>query len=110
MAMHEGCSTFNADNIVLTAVNDGNGDQCGLRYDQRCRLARGLSALAPRHGEEERTTREYRATRWLQCAAVCARHLARRHGVGPFSERDVLEAALALSIYYTQHVKEGAGQ
>lgn len=26
-------------NMALTVINDGNGDQCGLNYAQRCALA-----------------------------------------------------------------------
>ena len=27
------------NDAVLTIINDGNGSQCGLTYDQRCKLA-----------------------------------------------------------------------
>lgn len=45
------------NDIVLTVINDGNGSQCGITYNQRCNAAKSGYILAFR-----RAANEYRPT------------------------------------------------
>ena len=71
------------NDIVLTVINDGNGDQCGLTYKQRCNAAQyGLAS--------------YRI--------ACVRY---GNSIGA-SKQQVLEAADEVQEYYREHTKEMA--
>lgn len=66
---------------VLTVINDGNGSQCGMDYNERCRVAEfGLADFN----------------------TACKKY-------NPFlSRKEAREAAELLQAYYHEHVKEGA--
>jgi len=78
------------DDIVTTIVNDGNGDQCGLTYDNRCRAAKANL---------------YIEFRWS------VRNYARRRmalGHGYPNREQIIDAADTVMAYYRQHLKEVA--
>jgi len=76
--------------IVLTIVNDGNGDQCGYTYRQRRELA-DTGLYAYRH-----MVRNY------------LRHSWREYGTPrPVDRRVRFIAADEIQAYYRRHVAEG---
>ena len=72
------------NDLVLIVINDGNGDQCGLTYKQRCTAT--LDQL--RHACN-------RANSWRI-----------RHGCESATNEDIDEAAFAVHAYYFQHAIE----
>jgi hypothetical protein len=79
------------DNIVLTAINDGDGSQCGATYAQRYALAEH------RHGGH--------ILKWRKIADTCADWLER--GGSPKAwDAARARAARKLQAYYIDHVRE----
>lgn len=78
------------NDLVLTIVNDGDGSQCGMTYDQRCRAANtGLF--------------EYRAA----CRAY-SRYRHSHYGAPHASREQIIAAADLIQAYYREHVAEMA--
>jgi len=76
------------NDLVLTIVNDGDGDQCGMTYAQRCAAAEnGLFELRA-------AVRHYNRYRHSQYRAPLA------------SREEVIEAADILQRYYREHMAE----
>ncbi len=78
------------DDLILTVINDGNGSQCGMTYEDRKRAA---------------------ASHGLADFRVACRHYARqrvRDGGVPANREQIIEAADYLFRYYTQHNAECA--
>jgi hypothetical protein len=76
------------NDTVLTIINDGKGDQCGMSYQDRCAAA---------------------DTGILQFRAACRAYSRYRHanyGSRHLTSAEVTEAASFLQNYYREHVKE----
>jgi hypothetical protein len=81
------------NNILLTAINDGDGSQCGATYARRVALAK------ERFGGH--------ILKWRVIVDECANWLE-RSGCVEFHSRHRKLAAIELRAYYIEHVKEGA--
>ena len=89
MSYHENSAI---NDTLLSIINDGNGDQCGMTYQQRCDAAdTGIFA--------------FRAA----CRAY-SRHRHSVYGSRHLTRHEVLEAATYLQNYYREHVKEMAAE
>lgn len=84
-------STNHAINdTVLTIINDGDGTQCGMTYEQRKSAA-------------ENGILEFRAA----CRAY-SRYRNSHYGSRHLNRAEVIDAAIILQNYYREHVAECA--
>ena len=76
------------NDLVLAVINDGNGSECGMTYDERCKMAEfGI----------------------LYYRAACKRYSERRvkvYEVRKATRAEIIEAASIIQEYYRQHIKE----
>ena len=87
MSYHENTAI---NDTILTIINDGNGDQCGMTHDQRVQAAD--------HG-----IFEFRAA----CRAY-SRFRSANYGSRHLTREEILESATYLQNYYREYVKEMA--
>ncbi len=78
------------NDIVLSVINDGNGDQCGTDYAKRVDLGRQIVNLY----QFRAMAREY------------GRYAKKRFGSPIPTRAQWVEAGNLLSEYYEEHVKE----
>ena len=78
------------NDIVLAVINDGNGSQCGMTYEQRCVAAEhGLAdyrVACAKYGKDGRVALDER----------------------PATRAEVIEAASLVQKYYRNHMAEAA--
>ena len=76
------------NDAMLTIINDGAGDQCGMTYKQRCESA-------------ENGIFEFRAA-----VRAYSRYRYRVYGSRHLTHDEVLEAATRIQQYYRDHMAE----
>lgn len=87
MSYHDDAVT---NDLILTIINDGNGSECGMTYEQRKAAAdTGIAAFRAAC----KTYSDRRATRYESPRA---------------NRAQILEAATYLQNYYREHAKESA--
>lgn len=79
--------------IILTVINDGNGNQCGADYSERCRIAQ--------HAEVDSARYRFRGI-----ARAYDRYSHRVYGHPLRTLKQTSEAGDYLAKYYAEHVKE----
>lgn len=84
-----------ANDLFLIVVNDGNGDQCGMTYEQRCK-AMTKTGADPIHD--------------FRLACKRANNWRVNHDCKIASHGDMMAAASAILAYYRNHVAEMAVQ
>ena len=77
----------NVNELCLIVINDGNGDQCGMTYAQRCDVA------------------EFGLIEYRNACRQAAEWLTKHEAPKP-ARQDIFEAADIIKAYYQNHMKE----
>jgi len=78
------------NDLVLCVINDGNGSECGISYEQRCQAAMGFRSILSMR----------------QAARECGHYQHKVYGTSVPTRKELVEAGNILANYYDEHVKE----